>query len=134
TAVLLLARPALDAARGLHPVGGRRDADGGAALVAAQLTDAPYGTVLYDHWYSWQWRYHLYDRGVYVAWVPHPAALARDLRAFGGSGQPRYLALPDTAAARPFRRAVADAGFALTPVFSPPSGTIALYRITEGPP
>lgn len=130
SALVLLLWGAVGAANGRYPIGGQVQADGGAAEVAAFLQDAPYGTVLYDHWYSWQWRYHFFDKGVYVNWVPHPAALAEDLRAFGRNGQPRFLALPAGNLANPFRRAIADAGFHLTPVAT--SGTITLFEIEVG--
>ncbi len=68
----LLLLPAFAARHGRFPVGGQPTADQGAWQVAERLRDAPYGTVLYDHWYSWQWRYHLFDTGVYVSWFPNP--------------------------------------------------------------
>lgn len=127
---VLLAMPAaLQARQGAFPVGGRPVADGGAAEVAAALVDAPYGTVLYDHWYSWQWRYHLFDSGVYVSWFPHADALTEDLRVFAGGGDARYLALPAADVARPVRRAVVEAGFELQPVVS--AGDIVLYRVVR---
>ena len=55
---------AANARAGRYPIGGQPAADGGAAVVALALADAPYGTVLYDHWYSWHWRYQLFDRRV----------------------------------------------------------------------
>jgi 4-amino-4-deoxy-L-arabinose transferase-like glycosyltransferase len=130
---LALAPPALAARDGRYPIGGRPQADGGAAQVAAFLAEAPYGTVLYDHWWSWQWRYHFFDKGVYVSWFPHPAALAEDLVVFGGDGNGRYLALPATAAALPVNRAVNEAGFQLRPAFtatgSDGKATMRLYEI-----
>ncbi|MCB8989893.1 MAG: glycosyltransferase family 39 protein [Ardenticatenaceae bacterium] len=125
----LLLAPAWNAAHGRYPIGGQPTADDGAADIAAYLSNAPYGTVLYDHWYSWQWRYHFFDKGVYVNWVPHPAALADDLTTFGHNGQPRYLALPADATAQPFQHAVQQSGFHLTPVAT--SGTITLYQIDD---
>ncbi len=130
TLVLFMVGPAVGAANGRFPIGGQVAADDGAAAVAAYFLEAPYGTVLYDHWYSWQWRYHFFDKGVYVNWVHYPAALAEDLRAFGRNEQPRFLALPAGDLATPFRRAVADAGFRLTPVTT--SGTITLFEIEIG--
>jgi 4-amino-4-deoxy-L-arabinose transferase-like glycosyltransferase len=128
TALLLLMLPAaLDAAHGRFPIGGFPEADRGAAAAAAYLENAPYGTVLYDHWYSWQWRYHFFDKGVHVSWTPHPAALARDLRAFGDAAGNRYLAMPETAVAGPFLRAVHTAGFRPIPVAA--AGSIVLYQI-----
>ncbi len=109
------------------PLGSSPQADQGAAEIAAALADAPYGTVLYDHWFSWQWRYHLFDKRVFVSWFPHASALATDLTAFGQDGSPRYLALPNTAVADPIRRTVQEAGFTLTAVAH--SDHIILYEI-----
>jgi 4-amino-4-deoxy-L-arabinose transferase-like glycosyltransferase len=119
--------------RGEHPIGGSPDADGGIADMSAFLSEQAPGTVLYDHWYSWQWRYHLLDSNVYVSWFPSPSELAEDLRVFGRQGDSRFLALPGSMAADPVVRAVQSAGFALEPVLSAADGsetmTIELYRI-----
>lgn len=133
-AFLLLAQvPAAWAARSGHfPLGSSPTADGGAASIAQFLAEMPYGTVLYDHWYSWQWRYHLFDKRVYVSWFPHPAALAEDLTAFGGGADARYVALPDTAVSLPVRRAITAAGFQLRPVAQ--ADTITLYRLWQEAP
>jgi 4-amino-4-deoxy-L-arabinose transferase-like glycosyltransferase len=131
--VVLLAFPAAGARLGRWPIGGQPTADQGAWRVAEQLREAPYGTVLYDHWYSWQWRYHLFDSGVYVSWFPHSDALREDLAVFGADGSPRYLVLPTGPAADPVRRAVAEAGFVL--VAQPPAGVsdppMMLYRLEK---
>ena len=132
--VLLALPAALEAREGAFPVGGRPTADGGAAEVARVLADAEYGTVLYDHWYSWQWRYYLFDSGVYVSWFPHADALTEDLRVFADDGdahdrEARYLALPSAAVAQPVQRAVVEAGFDLQPVYS--AGDIVLYRVSR---
>jgi hypothetical protein len=111
--VLLLLPGAWSGRNGRFPIGGQTDADQGIATTAIYLEDAPYGTVLYDHWHSWQWRYHLFDKRVHLSWIPHPAQLTEDLLVFGGDGHARYLSLPNTPAALPFRRAVAEAGFCL---------------------
>lgn len=129
--------PVAAAARdGRYPIGGQVAADGGAGQAAAFLAGAPYGTVLYDHWWSWHWRYYFFDQGVYVSWFPHPAALVEDLTVFGGDGHGRYLALPASGAALPVQRAVTDAGFHLLPVFSAENAdgraTLVLYRIEAG--
>jgi 4-amino-4-deoxy-L-arabinose transferase-like glycosyltransferase len=125
--------PVAAAARaGLYPIGGRADADGGAAQVARLLADAPYGTVLYDHWYSWHWRYHLFDKRVYVSWFPHADALLADLSVFGGGDGHRYIALPKGAPAAPLGRRLADAGYHLEPVRgAEESVTMVLYLISQ---
>ena len=114
---------------GRYPIGGQEDADNGAWQIAAFLADEPYGTVLYDHWYSWQWHYHLFDKGVYVSWFPHASALVEDLAVFGGKGR-RYIVLPDTTAALPILRELKHAGYAPQPIFhSDTNPGIILYRI-----
>ncbi len=127
--VCLLLFNAWEARNGRYPIGGQRDADQGVAVVAEILADAPYGTVLYDHWYSWQWRYHLFDKQVYASWLPNPAALADELAVFGADGHRHYLILPDSAAARPFMRAVDSTGFDLQPVILPAPTQMQLYEI-----
>jgi hypothetical protein len=67
--------------------------------------------VLYDHWYSWQWRYHFFDTGVYVNWVPHADQLIADLDGF--YDDQRYIVLPDSAESLPFQRALHAAGYEL---------------------
>ncbi|MCP4429034.1 MAG: phospholipid carrier-dependent glycosyltransferase [Chloroflexi bacterium] len=125
----LLLPGAWGARNGRFPIGGYPGADQGAAIVAEALADAPYGAVLYDHWHSWQWRYHLFDKRVYVSWFPSPDALAEELVVFGDDGNPHYLALPDTIAADPVKRAVAQAGFRLQPIPLAVPAQIHLYEI-----
>ncbi len=128
--VAVLHLPVAAAARvGHYPIGGQPAADGGAALVARALTDAPYGTVLYDHWYSWHWRYQLFDRRVYVSWFPHADALLADLAAFGQTGPARYVALPRDGTAAPLLRRLGMAGYRLTAVPGPAEAAIELWRI-----
>ena len=124
---LLLVSASWPARNGRTQLGSSPNSDQGAADIAAALADAPYGTVLYDHWFSWQWRYHLFDKRVFVNWFPHADALATDLTAFGQDGAPRYLALPNTAVAQPILRTVQEAGFTLTAVAQ--SNQIILYKI-----
>jgi 4-amino-4-deoxy-L-arabinose transferase-like glycosyltransferase len=130
--IALLQLPWVASARnGVLPLGGQPTADQGAAEVAQHLADAPYGTVLYDHWYSWHWRYHFFDRGVYVSWFPNAQALVEELRVFhratAGDGVSRYVVLPATAVARPVIRAVEDAGFRLIPVYR--ASQMILYQV-----
>ncbi|WP_420642784.1 ArnT family glycosyltransferase [Candidatus Leptofilum sp.] len=132
---LLLISASWSARNGRTPLGSSPQSDQGAAEIAATLADAPYGTVLYDHWFSWQWRYHLFDKRVFISWFPHADGLATDLAAFGNDGSPRYLALPNTATstplsagvAQPIIRTVQEAGFTLTAVAR--SNQIILYEI-----
>jgi len=112
---------------------GNPEADNGAGKIATALADAPDGTVLYDHWYSWQWRYHLFETAVYTAWFPNPAALADELAVFGNDGNPHYLVLPNDETALPVLRAVREAGFGLKQVTitNEKNSRIILYHIEE---
>lgn len=112
---LLLFPSALTAARSAYPLGGDHGAYDGIDAVAHYLNALPEGTVLYDFWLSWQWRFYLFDGPTYVAWLPTPEALATDLRAFGRTS-PRYLVAPDWESVAEARAAAAHAGFSLRPV------------------
>lgn len=116
--LILQAPSVLKAYRGELPIGGGPTADSGASLIAAELDNSPHGTVLYDHWYSWQWRYHLFDQNVYVNWFPSPEDLAEDLAVFGHTDDKRYIVLPDSGEAEFVKREIAEAGFELSPIKS----------------
>jgi hypothetical protein len=129
--LIVLVPVAWGARNGRFPVGGFPAADGGAGQIAGYLYDAPYGTVLYDHWFSWQWRYHLFDRGVYVNWTPNPSALAEDLTVFGDDGNLRFIVLPTDGAERPFIREIEAAGFGIEPIPEAGGASMTLYRIYQ---
>lgn len=106
---------AFTAARSGYPIGGDHGAYDGIDDTARYLNALPDGTVLYDFWLSWQWRFYLYAGPAYVAWLPTPEALATDLRAFGRTS-PRYLVVPSWESETEARAAAARAGFSLRPV------------------
>ncbi|MCC6189309.1 MAG: hypothetical protein IT318_09755, partial [Anaerolineales bacterium] len=114
---LLLLPPAAAAAQSRYPIGGDHGAYDGIDSAAAFIGTLPEGSVLYDHWLSWQWNYYLFDEPVYVAWFPTPEALTTDLRAFGASS-PRYLAVPAWEGEAELRAAAAAAGFGFEPLFT----------------
>lgn len=120
--VLLIVAPIIRADAAL-----RHSADNGASQIAAYFADAPYGTVLYDHWASWQWRYHLFDSGVYVNWTPDAAQLVTDLDVFYDDR--RFVVLPNSADALPFQRILRDAGYDLQSVLTTTGMT--LYKIEQ---
>lgn len=122
---LWLSVAAIDARDGRFLVGGRPNADEGAAAVGVFFADAPYGTVLYDHWYSWQWRFHLMETGVYTEWTPDPATLVDNLDVF--YDERRYIVLPADARAAPFQRALMSGGYQLEKRLQ--SNGILLYQI-----
>ena len=107
---LLLLPSALTAARSGYPIGGDHGAYAGLDDAARFLNALPAGAVLYDFWLSWEWNYYLFDSRVYVAWLPGPAALTTDLRAFGRAS-PRYLAVPSWESDVEARQAAQAAGF-----------------------
>jgi 4-amino-4-deoxy-L-arabinose transferase-like glycosyltransferase len=111
---LALVPGALSAARSGYPIGGDHGAYDGVDSAARFLITLPPGTVLYDHWLSWQWNFYLFDAPVYVAWLPSPEALAADLEAFGHTS-PRYFVAPSWEADAEMRAAAASAGFDFTP-------------------
>ncbi len=131
--VLVQAPSVINAYYGRLPVGGSPKADEGASQVANALEDAPYGTVLYDHWYSWQWRYHLLDKKVYISWFSDPDALIGDLSAFASRDSLNYLAVPNGAESMPVLRRLSEGGFSLQPIDLPDQlnddAMILLYRI-----
>ena len=129
--LLLMLPTAVQSQNGRFPIGGYPEADDGAAVVGQHLAAQPYGTVLYDHWYSWQWRYHLFNQRVYVSWFPHPAALAEDLQVFGNGDGTRFLVLPPGDSGQPVRRAVESAGFWLRPVPLPAPTRMTLYEVEK---
>jgi hypothetical protein len=112
----LLLPAARAAAQSRYPIGGDHGAYDGVDDTAAYLNTLPAGTVLYDHWLSWQWSFYLFDGPVYVAWFPTPDALARDLRTFGAAS-PRYLVVPVWESDAELRAAAASAGFVFEPRF-----------------
>ena len=125
--LLLLVPSALSASTGNFPVGGQRFADQGASEIAGYLAGAPYGTVLYDHWYSWQWGYHLFDQRVFVSWFSDADTLVENVLAFKDDPAPRYIALPNTAVSAPIHQALNNAGFSLQPIAN--EGMISLFKI-----
>ncbi len=129
--LLLLQIPGANAARaGTWNLGGHPDADQGTWQVAEFLVDEPYGTVLYDHWFSWQWGYHLLDKKVYVSWFQHPKALVEDLEVFGSTKDSRYLVLPASSEAAPVIRAVSESDFDLYQIMQTENKPgMILYRV-----
>jgi len=136
TVLLLIQTPDIVSSYGGElPVGGQPNADDGIAEVANFLKKQPPGTVLYDHWYSWHWRYHLFDSDVFVSWFPGPEFLLEDLRVFGAKDGLRFVAVPNTPEAIPIIRELTDAGFDLKQVSEEASSfgniELELYKITN---
>lgn len=98
-----------------------------AAQIAEALSGAPYGTVLYDHWYSWQLRYFLMDSRIFVSWFSHPDALVDDLDAFLHGEENRYVLVPRRPDATVLLRTLHAAGYRLIVARALPD--VILYRI-----
>jgi hypothetical protein len=129
---LLIVPASLKAAHSIYPIGGDHGAYDGIDGAAQYLRQLPYGTVLYDHWLSWEWSYYLFDGPVYVSWFPAPQALTTDLQAFGRSS-PRYLAVPAWESAGEVRAAAAAAGYDSVTVYTAyrrdGAPTIVIYKL-----
>jgi len=108
--IVLLAPGALAATRSAYPIGGDHGAYDGIDGAAAFIRSLPQGSVLYDHWLSWEWNFYLFGGPVYVAWFPSPDTLTTDLKAFGASS-PRYLAVPTWESDTEVRAAAGAAGY-----------------------
>lgn len=104
--------PAILASQSGFPIGGDHGAYDGIDEIAGALKNLPSGSVLYDHWLSWELGFYLFDGPTYLAWMPGPAALADDLRAFGRSS-PRYIVAPSWESFTEMQAAIEGAGFAV---------------------
>ena len=126
---------AITASRSGFPVGGDHGAYDGIDLVARYLAAKPKGSVLYDHWLSWELRYYLDDAPIYLVWMPDGDTLASDLRAFGRSSD-RYFVSPSWEDDSAMRRAAQEAGFTFQPVYDTTrrdgSVSFTVYQLTPG--
>ena len=133
----LVAPGAVQAAHSAYPIGGDHGAYDGIDGAAAFIRTLPPGSVLYDHWLSWEWNYYLFGGPVYVSWFPSPDSLASDLKAFGATS-PRYLAVPAWEGDSEVRSAAADAGFDFIPLYTAHRRdgvpTIVVYALKQRPP
>ena len=108
--LLCLLPPALTAARSGYPIGGDHGAYDGIDEIATTLKTVPPGTVLYDHWLSWELGFYLFDGPAYIAWMPGPGTLTADLQAFGKQS-PRYIVSPSWESFTEMQTAIEQAGF-----------------------
>jgi hypothetical protein len=109
-AALSLTPSAVIAARSGYPVGGDHGAYEGIDQIAQKLQSVPPGSVLYDHWLSWELGFYLFDGPAYVAWMPGPSTLTDDLRAFGKTSN-RYIVSPEWESFTEMQSAIEQAGF-----------------------
>jgi len=132
---LSLAGPVLQAAHSELPLGGDHGAYDGIDQLAAYLrTQAPPGSVLYDHWLGYHYRFYLYGAPLRIHWYPDLPDLAQDATVY--RREPRYIAFPTWRDSTPDEAALAEAGIHLIPLFQTTrrDGTTSfrLYRL-EGP-
>lgn len=106
---------ALVASRSGYPIGGDHGAYDGIDQIAETLRQVPPGSVLYDHWLSWELGFYLFDGPAYMVWMPGPEALADDLRAFGATS-PRYIVSPAWESFAETKAAIEAAGFTVEPI------------------
>lgn len=107
---ICLLPPALTASRSGFPIGGDHGAYDGIDEIAKTLHTVPAGSVLYDHWLSWELGFYLFDGPAYIAWMPGPGALADDLRSFGRLS-PRYIVAPSWESFSEMQTVIEEAGF-----------------------
>jgi hypothetical protein len=130
-----LAGPVVQAARSELPVGGDHGAyDGIDQLAAFMRSQVPSGSVLYDHWLGYHYRFYLYGSPLRIHWYPDLPDLAHDATVY--RREPRYIAFPSWRDSAPDEAALAEAGIRLVPVLETTrrDGTVSfrLYRL-EGP-
>jgi hypothetical protein len=134
---LLIAPPAVQAAHSRYPIGGDHGAYDGIDGAARFIDTLPQGSVLYDHWLSWEWNFYLYGAPVYVAWFPSPESLTTDLEAFGATSL-RYLAVPTWEGEAEMRAAAATAGYTFVPLYTAyrrdGAPTIIVYALSRTQP
>ena len=136
--VILLAGPALAAARSELPLGSDHGAYDGIDRAAAFLkSELPPGAVLYHRWLGWHWRFYLYDVLFNFRYYDSAEALAAD--ADGPPQIVRYIVFPgwrlderDAAQAALARRGIA---LNLRAVVRRNDGSISflIYRIERVP-
>ena len=116
-AILSAGLPFSVAAAGSHyPIGGDHGANDGIEQVAAYLKTLPAGAVVYDHWLAWELGYYLGRGFVYLAYFDTPAALAGDVRVFGGDN--RYVIFPLHETSAGVSAALDPLGYTLAAIFS----------------
>lgn len=136
---ILLAGPALTAARGELPLGSDHGAYDGIDQAAAFLkAELPPGAVLYHRWLGWHWRFYLYDVLFNFRYYGSAEALAAD--ADGPPQIVRYIVFPGWHLAErdEVQAALARRGIALNlrSVTHRDNGSISflIYRIERVPP
>ncbi|MBM4424073.1 MAG: hypothetical protein FJ030_11885 [Chloroflexi bacterium] len=112
---LILLPSSLTAARSGFPIGGDHGAYDGIDEIAATLRGVPPGSVLYDHWLSWELGFYLFDGPTYFVWMPGPGTLADDLKSFGHTS-PRFIVSPSWESFAEAQAAIESAGFTAEPI------------------
>jgi hypothetical protein len=122
------------AAEAQYPIGGDHGVYDGIEQVAAYLSALPSGTVVYDHWLTWELSYYLGEGHIYLAYFDTPAALADDLRVFAKDGV-RYVIFPAGELPDKVIDAIGQVGYTLSPVFETKNRfdqtSFTIYRIVK---
>ncbi len=131
---LMLASPAVTAAKSGFPVGSDHGAYDGIDLVATFLrSELPSGAVLYHRWLGWHWRYYLYDVPFHFRYYDSTEALVAD--ADGPPQIVRYIVFPGWRLAErdAAQAALAARGIVMIPRFETHRGdgslSFVVYRI-----
>jgi hypothetical protein len=110
------ASPVLASLRGHVPIGGDHGAyDGMDDLAAYAREQLPAGSVLYDHWLGYHYRFYLYGAPLHIHWFPDTSDLVQDALAY--RREPRYIVFPSWRADSPAVAALAGAGISLAAVY-----------------
>ena len=124
--------PLLGAMHGQIPVGGDHGAYDGIDDLSAYIRDRlPPGSVLYDHWLGYHYRFYLYAAALHIHWYPDLTDLTQDAETY--VREPRYIAFPSWRDSSSAVAAMTRAGIGLAPVYETHrrdgSTSFRLYRL-----
>jgi hypothetical protein len=124
--------PLLGAMHSQIPVGGDHGAYDGIDDLSAYIRDhLPPGSVLYDHWLGYHYRFYLYGAALHIHWYPDLTDLSQDAQAY--VREPRYIAFPSWRDSSSAVASMTRAGIALAPVYETHrrdgSTSFRLYRL-----
>ena len=107
--------PLLRAMRSQIPVGGDHGAYDGIDTMSSYVRGhLPPGSVLYDHWLGYHYRFYLYGAALHIHWYPDLADLVEDAQLY--VREPRYIAFPSWRSSTATIAALTGAGVALAPI------------------
>ena len=135
--LVVLLRPAQDAASSRFPIGGDHGAYGGfESLVSYFRGQVPGGAVVYHQRLGWHYSFYMYNFPYLFQYYASPGELAGD--AVKRPGVPRYVAIPSWQSATQSQWLLSGAGLTMRPVYETfrddGSRSFTLYRIEEQEP